>query len=97
MKTLIDKNILLNSMDNRYNEKKSIVPDNLAEGFMQMEKLIKEQSATTEAEIISKFMSDLETELSLKHLDDNVCCEYHSDDWIKEMMDTADNLLKSMR
>lgn len=40
---LIDVDVLLNVMDERYKEKQDIVPDNLAEGFMQMEKLIKEQ------------------------------------------------------
>lgn len=40
---LIDADILLGAMDERYKEKKDIVPDNLAEGFFQMEKLIKEQ------------------------------------------------------
>lgn len=40
---LIDADLLIKCMNNRYNEKKDIVPDNLTEGFMQMEKLIKEQ------------------------------------------------------
>lgn len=40
---LIDADLLLSSIDKRYNEKVNIVPDNLAEGFVQMEKLIKEQ------------------------------------------------------
>ena len=40
---LISRSRLLSSINKRYNEKCNIVPDNLAEGFMQMEKLIKEQ------------------------------------------------------
>lgn len=40
---LIDADLLLSSIDKRYNEKVNIVPDNLAERFVQMEKLIKEQ------------------------------------------------------
>ena len=40
---LIDADKLIESMSDRYNEKVNNVPDNLAEGFMQMEKLIKEQ------------------------------------------------------
>lgn len=40
---LIDADLLLSSIDKRYNEKVNIAPDNLAEGFDQMEKLIKEQ------------------------------------------------------
>ena len=40
---LISRKALLGSMDKRYKEKCSVVQDNLAEGFMQMEKLIKEQ------------------------------------------------------
>lgn len=40
---LVDADKLIECTNSRYNEKKGIVPDNLAEGFMQMEKLIKEQ------------------------------------------------------
>lgn len=43
MSDLISRSELLKAMDKRYKEKKDIVPDNLAEGFMQMENLIKEQ------------------------------------------------------
>ena len=39
---LISRPTLLANMDGRYKEKVKIVPDNLAEGFMQMEKLIKQ-------------------------------------------------------
>lgn len=42
---LIDKEKLLASMSAKYEEKKNIVPDTLAEGFMQMDKLIHEQDA----------------------------------------------------
>lgn len=41
--SLIDADELIRCMDKRYNEKKDIVPNNLAEGFAQMERLIKEQ------------------------------------------------------
>jgi hypothetical protein len=40
---LIDADKLIDSMDDRYKEKVNNVPDILAEGFMQMEILIKEQ------------------------------------------------------
>ena len=40
---MIDENKLLAEMDLRYKEKVGKVPDNMAEGFVQMEKLIKEQ------------------------------------------------------
>lgn len=40
---LISRSALLGAMDKRYKEKEGNVLDNLAEGFMQMEKLIKEQ------------------------------------------------------
>lgn len=43
MSRLIDADKLIEDMNDRYNEKVNNVPDNLAEGFMQMEKLIKEQ------------------------------------------------------
>ena len=44
---LISRSALLSAMDKRYKEKEGNVPDNLAEGFMQMEKLIKEQSTVS--------------------------------------------------
>lgn len=40
---LIDSEKLLASMSERYDEKKNVVPDTLAAGFMQMNKLIHEQ------------------------------------------------------
>lgn len=40
---LISRSALLGAMDKRYKEKEGNVLDNLAEGFVQMEKLIKEQ------------------------------------------------------
>lgn len=40
---LISRKVLLDSMDKRYKDKRGIVQNNFAEGFMQMEKLIKEQ------------------------------------------------------
>ena len=40
---LIDVDKLIESMDDIYKEKVNNVPDNLAEGFMQMEKLIRQQ------------------------------------------------------
>ena len=43
MNDLISRQALLDAMDKRYNEKRDIVPNNFAEGFMQMDKLIKEQ------------------------------------------------------
>lgn len=63
MDELIYKQPLLNAMDKRYNEKVNIVPDNLAEGFFQMEKLIKEQPVITkqqiEEEAINRFVATL--------------------------------------
>lgn len=63
MDKLIYKQLLLNAMDKRYNEKVNIVPDNLAEGFFQMEKLIKEQPVITkqqiEEEAINRFVATL--------------------------------------
>lgn len=40
---LIDADVLRSLMNDRYIEKKLKVPDNLAEGFVQVEKLINEQ------------------------------------------------------
>lgn len=57
MGRLIDADALIEAMDKRYNEKKDIVPNNLAEGFMQMEKLIKEQPTAYDVE---KVVAELE-------------------------------------
>ena len=43
MSRLIDADKLIKAMYDRYDEKVKKVPDNLAEGFMQVDKLIKEQ------------------------------------------------------
>lgn len=51
---LINRRALLDSMDKRYKEKRNIVQDNLAEGFVQMEKLIKEQPAAYNADKVIK-------------------------------------------
>lgn len=56
---LIDADLLLPQIGNRYDEKKDIVPDNLAEGFVQMEKLIKEQPTAYD---VDKVVEELETE-----------------------------------
>lgn len=55
---LIDADLLLSQIGNRYDEKKDIVPDNLAEGFVQMEKLIKEQPTAYD---VDKVVEHLET------------------------------------
>lgn len=51
---LISRSALLSAMDGRYNEKNGKVPDNLAEGFMQMEKLIKEQPTAYDVEKVDE-------------------------------------------
>lgn len=56
---LIDADLLLSQIGNRYDEKKDIVPDNLAEGFVQMEKLIKEQPTAYD---VDKVVEQLENE-----------------------------------
>ena len=56
---LIDADLLLSQIGNRYDEKKNIVPDNLAEGFVQMEKLIKEQPTAYD---VDKVVEQLENE-----------------------------------
>lgn len=56
---LIDADLLLPQIGNRYDEKKDIVPDNHAEGFVQMEKLIKEQPTAYD---VDKVVEQLENE-----------------------------------
>lgn len=60
MSDLISRSMLLSSMNKRYNEKCNIVPDNLAEGFMQMEKLIKEQPTAYSVEKVVEELEELE-------------------------------------
>jgi hypothetical protein len=56
---LIDADLLLPQIGNRYDEKKDIVPDNLAEGFVQMEKLIKEQPTAYDVDkVVEKLKSE---------------------------------------
>lgn len=56
---LIDADLLLPQIGNRYDEKKNIVPDNLAEGFVQMEKLIKEQPTAYDVDkVVEKLKSE---------------------------------------
>lgn len=67
---LIDADALLNAMDKRYKEKEESVPDNLAEGFMQMEKLIKEQPTAYDVEkVVEQIRSEsqLMSETQLPH------------------------------
>lgn len=68
MSRLIDADALLQAMDKRYKKKKDIVPNNLAEGFMQMEKLIKEQPTAFNVEkIVSELKIGLEDECLNSH------------------------------
>ena len=53
MGDLISRSALLNAMDERYKEKRGNVSDNFAEGFMQMEKLIKEQPTAYNVEKVA--------------------------------------------
>ena len=59
---LISKKSLLSKMDPLYRKKKNIVPDNLAEGFAQVEGLIKWEPSPFEGmtlrEVISPFLPE---------------------------------------
>ena len=59
---LIDADLLLPQIGNRYDEKKDIVPDNLAEGFVQMEKLIKEQPTAYDVDKVVEQLEELRKE-----------------------------------
>lgn len=60
---LISRKALLGSMDKRYKEKCSVVQDNLAEGFMQMEKLIKEQPTAYDVDKVVERMEEIREEI----------------------------------
>lgn len=74
---LIDAELLLLRISDRYDAKKNIVPDNLAEGFVQMEKLIKEQPTSFDTENIIK---QLEKERDSSYEDYENYAEKHNMD-----------------
>lgn len=95
---LIDADALLQAMDKRYNEKKDIVPNNLAEGFMQMEKLIKEQPTAYDVE---KVVEQLEEEREYSHTDFeeyvqecSPCLDSEYDDYFHRGLERAVNIVK---
>ena len=57
-KELIERNLLLSKISGRYDEKHGIVPDNLAEGFVQVEKLIKEQPVAFKVDEMLNYLAD---------------------------------------
>ena len=57
-KELIERNLLLSKISGRYDEKHDIVPDNLAEGFVQVEKLIKEQPVAFKIDEMLNYLAD---------------------------------------
>lgn len=57
---LIDADELLGKMDERYKAKEPIVSNTLAEGFVQMEKLIKEQPTAYD---IDKVVEELKNQM----------------------------------
>lgn len=69
---LINRNALIDAIEKRYNEKKSIVPDNSAEGFVQMENLIKEQPTTFDLE---SAIEQLEEKIKIEHRKQPNCDE----------------------
>ena len=66
MSRLIDADKLIEIMDDRYKEKVNKVPDNLAEGFMQMEKLIKEQPTAYDVDKVVEELEELRDEAQEK-------------------------------
>lgn len=79
---LIDMDILLKSMDKRYKEKEPIAPDNLAEGFMQMDKLIREQPVVNTWILCDKKLPDcLEPVLVIDSAGDTEIAYRTADGW----------------
>lgn len=58
MSRYIDADVLRGLMNDRYIEAKLRVPDNLAEGFVQMEKLINEQPTAFNLDKVVKELED---------------------------------------
>ena len=76
MSRLIDADKLIDSMDDRYKEKVNNVPDNLAEGFMQVDKLIKEQPTAFDVDKVVEqlhkgaYYIDIETDRRVVNLNE---------------------------
>ena len=62
MARYIDADALIEAMDKRYKEKKDIVPNNLAEGFVQMERLIREQPTAFNMDAVAADIEDFREE-----------------------------------
>lgn len=95
---LIDADLLLSQISNRYNEKKDIVPDNLAEGFMQMEKLIKEQPIAYDVDKVVEKLEE-EREISCADFDRYVedyspCLDAEYDDFFHKGLERAARIVK---
>lgn len=60
---LISRQKLIDSIEKRYIQKKGSVPDNLAEGFVQMEKLIKEQPTAFDLESVMRQLEENKQDL----------------------------------
>lgn len=90
---LIDADKLIDSMDDRYKEKVNNVPDNLAEGFMQMGKLIKQQPTAFD---VDKVVEQLEEENALYCAKFIICKKKGNDTLAKENLDRANLLDKAI-
>ena len=75
MSRLIDADKLIDSMDDRYKEKVNNVPDILAEGFMQMEILIKEQPTAFD---LDKVVEQLENLKKIAEIMRNIDIEHNA-------------------
>ena len=73
---LISRKTLLDSMDKRYKQKCGIVQDNFAEGFMQMEKLIKEQPTAYDSDSVVEKLKKNE-ENAIKSIMEHGKTEFH--------------------
>ena len=60
MSRLIDADKLIRAMYVRYDEKVNNVPDNLAEGFMQVDKLIKEQPTAFDVDNVVEKLEEVQ-------------------------------------
>lgn len=69
---LIDADELIRCMDKRYNEKKDIVPNNLAEGFAQMERLIKEQPTAYDVDKVVAQLEELKSQVPVNRILDDI-------------------------
>lgn len=89
MSDLISRELLLNAMEKRYQYARKRVPDTLTQGFIQMEKLIKQQPTIEAVPVVHGFNDNRK----FHEVDEFRCsvCGLHLEDWQRCIHDEETN------